>query len=97
MPRILLILVLVPVVQVGPVAMAVHDRRVAMAVGVPDRSRRAGVRMVVMPVVMAGGARGRPVGVGVDVRVLIDREQRDARGEQQCGSEVAAVERFAEE
>ena len=74
-------LVLVPVVQIGPVRMAVHERLVAMAVGVPERARLARMRVVVVAVVVAVRVLVLERGVGVRVRVPIEAEQRDARTE----------------
>src|SRR2546428_7756997 len=76
------LLVFVPVVQVRPVRVAVHDRLVPVAVGVPERARLARVRVIVVPVVVAVRVLvlERPVRVGV--RVPIEREQRDPGAEQ---------------
>ena len=88
---------LVPVVQIRPVRMAVHERRVRWRCVCQSERGSARMRVIVVPVVVAVRVLVLLRRVRVGVGVPVEPSSATPAREQQRRGEVRAAERLAEE
>lgn len=86
----------VPVVQVRPMRVSVHQGLVVMPVRVPGGGRQIGVLVIVVAIVVAMGVLVIEGLVRMRVCVTLDHEQRDAGDEERTRNELHGRQWFAQ-
>jgi hypothetical protein len=102
MPRVVvhwlrLVYVVVPVMQVRPVRISVHDLCVAVGVAVPHLRSEARMLVEVLAIVVAVAVDMLELGMCVGVSMLTPHERRHRGDQQRAGRSLRQPERFAQE